>query len=165
MSPVATPQSLPQDGPEGVGRRKLSDAQSAPICLPLEEEVHGQQPPQTLTAPPRSSAKIPSDPPCGGALDLRHGLDESLDAGTLEEPQTEAIRHDGDDARAIEEALLQGRKPPHRIAQHAHRAHCSEHPGSVEAGMLLELELAIKEEPKVAPNSLGAQRGVPREGA
>jgi hypothetical protein len=126
--------------------------------------VHWKQPAQTLSPPSRGGSKVPTDPPRGGVLDLRHGLYEPLNTGALEVPQAEAVSDDWHHARPVQKTLLVGLQSPNRIAEHAHGAHLRERPGGVEPRMLPELELAIEKEPQVSPDRLGTQRGGARVG-
>jgi hypothetical protein len=77
--------------------------------------------------------------------------------GALKVPETKAVGDDWHHARPVQKLLLVGLEASHRITKHAHGAHLRECPGRIEAHMLLELELAIEEEPQVPPNGLGTQ--------
>jgi hypothetical protein len=94
--------------------------------------MHWEQPAQTLSPPSRGGMKIPTDPPRGGMLDLRHGLDEPLDPGTPKVPQAKAIGDDWHHTQPVQQTLLIGLQAPDRIAKHAHGTHLSECPGCIE---------------------------------
>ena len=61
------------------------------------------------------------DPQSSFTLHLCQDFEGSLVLGAFEEPKSEAIRCNWENASTVEEALLQRRKAPHRIAEHPHR--------------------------------------------
>ena len=67
--------------------------------------------------------------------------------GAFEEPESETVRCNQENASTVVEALLQRRKAPRRIAEHPHCLDGGERLGGVVPNVLGEEQLPVKVEP------------------
>jgi hypothetical protein len=122
-------------------------------------EVNGDEACKGPNSTNRGGAKSTGDPKSGVMLHLGEFGNLALPMGTRVIPELEAICCNGHNTQPVKDAFLLGGQSMEQVPKHSHGMDRRDCFGSIEAHMLMEEQVMIKEEAKVPPMFLGLQWG------